>query len=491
MKKLCLSVLLLILGTSAFAQVQNDIFSAAKAGDAAKVAAFIASGVDINGKDATGWTILMYAAKGNKLTVIEKIIELKTTLTTVDAKNKSGTTALMMAAINDKTVVITKLLDDLDAKIDEIDNGGKTALIWAASLGKIKAVTTLVELGADRTIKDKNLKTAAMIAKDKGYSEIVAVLESKTKKEQAEDNLFYSAKMGSNTDKIADYVKKDGANVNAVDTAGKTPLIWAVVHGNTTAVSILVYDLDADMTIKDLYNKTAVDYATDPWIKEILEAKKNNTVDDKTKLFEAAKTGDLLTIKELFNKHSMAYITGTKNTDDMTALMYAAEKGQTEMVIELVNTYKANINAGDIYNMTPLMVAAYAGKAETIDTMVSDLKAQLELKTVGNITYTALLWAASVGKVESIDKLVELGANINAVGPDGETALMLVAKQGLTDEVVKMLDGSLHKKTSTGTLVEVKADATVKDKNGKTVMDYAIDAGHLDIKDKLIVLGVQ
>ena len=85
----------------------------------------------------------------------------------VNARYGNDLTALMWAAgysseagIKDVVEVMTLLLDR-GAQIDDQDNRGRTALMIAAELGHAAAVDLLLARGADKTLKDKQGKTAA------------------------------------------------------------------------------------------------------------------------------------------------------------------------------------------------------------------------------------------------------------------------------------------------------------------------------------------
>jgi ankyrin repeat protein len=76
-------------------------------------------------------------------------------------------TALMWAAgysdeagVQDMTKVITLLLDR-GAHIDDQDNRGRTALMIAAELNHAVAVDLLLARGADKSLRDKQGKSAA------------------------------------------------------------------------------------------------------------------------------------------------------------------------------------------------------------------------------------------------------------------------------------------------------------------------------------------
>jgi ankyrin repeat protein len=88
----------------------------------------------------------------------------------VNARYGDGLTALMWAAghsddAGTKDVVqVVNLLVDRGAKLDEQDDKGRTALMLAAMLGHTAAAEALLARGADRTLKDKDGKTASDLA---------------------------------------------------------------------------------------------------------------------------------------------------------------------------------------------------------------------------------------------------------------------------------------------------------------------------------------
>jgi ankyrin repeat protein len=63
------------------------------------------------------------------------------------------------AGVNDVIEVMTLFLDR-GARLDDQDNRGRTALMIAAELNHEAAVDLLLARGADKTLKDKQGKTA-------------------------------------------------------------------------------------------------------------------------------------------------------------------------------------------------------------------------------------------------------------------------------------------------------------------------------------------
>lgn len=63
------------------------------------------------------------------------------------------------------------------ANVNETNNCGATALIYAASFNRLSMVKLLLERGADHTIADIRGNTATLHAKIQGLKEILALLE--------------------------------------------------------------------------------------------------------------------------------------------------------------------------------------------------------------------------------------------------------------------------------------------------------------------------
>ena len=129
----------------------------------------IARGADPDIVDATGKSAMTYAAGRAFALIVRRLLDAG-----VDAKRAYGNdlTALMWAAGHEDGVgagaaieVVTLLLD-AGARIDAVDNRGRTALMTAAELGRAAVVDALLARGADRTIMDKSGKSALDLAAD-------------------------------------------------------------------------------------------------------------------------------------------------------------------------------------------------------------------------------------------------------------------------------------------------------------------------------------
>ena len=111
-------------------------------GDLTKIKRLLASGANINSKDFSNKTPLMYAAEDGAIDTIDFLI-------------KSG------------------------ANINDTDVRGDSALIIAVKNNNIKASELLIESGADLNIKNEDNKDAFEIAKDLGHKEIIDFIGKK------------------------------------------------------------------------------------------------------------------------------------------------------------------------------------------------------------------------------------------------------------------------------------------------------------------------
>ena len=107
-----------------------------------------------------------------------KVIELleKRNPELLKVKDESGNTLITAAAINLRGELLKELMEKIPQLINEQNNEGKTALMYASEYGATDLVQTLLEAGADSLIKDKEQKTAAILAKEWNHAEIVKLL---------------------------------------------------------------------------------------------------------------------------------------------------------------------------------------------------------------------------------------------------------------------------------------------------------------------------
>ena len=141
----------------------TPLSAAAYMGSAPIVELLIEMGADPKASDKTEKTAIIYAAGRGFPAVVRLLLDHG-----VDINTHYGNdlTALMWASgysdeagVNDVIDVMT-LFIERGARLDDQDNRGRTALMIAAELNHAAAVDLLLPHGADKTLKDKQGKTA-------------------------------------------------------------------------------------------------------------------------------------------------------------------------------------------------------------------------------------------------------------------------------------------------------------------------------------------
>ena len=194
-----------------------------------------------------------------------------------------------------------------------------------------------------------------------------------------------------------------GANIEAKDWGGQTPLWWASAQGNEAMVKLLL------------------EGGTD------IEAK---NVDGQTPLLWASAQGNEVMVKLLLDR---GVDIEAKDYASRTPLLWASEQGK-EAVVKLLLDRGADIEAKD-YARTPLLWALDQGN-EAMVKLLLDRGADIEAE---DYAYrTPLWWASAQGNEAMVKLLLDRGADIEAKNGDGRTPLWWASAQG-NEAMVKLL----------------------------------------------------
>ena len=227
-------------------------------------------------------------------------------------------------------------------------------------------------------------------------------------------------------------------------------------------------------------------------------------------LVNAAFQDDLNAVKQLVMTSPDVNV--SDKATDQTALAYATENGNREMV-ETLLAAGANINARSRDGQTSLM---YLSKKADQDFVRLLLAAGADVNARDHGGETALLKAATSCSLAVIQELISYGANMYAENNDGTTALMRAAENGDPQITIRLLKAGVDvnaKDSNEETalliaanwgsasivkvLINARADLNAKDSEGKTALILAasnedpqlakllIDAGaDVDAKDE-------
>ena len=250
------------------------------------------------------------------------------------------------------------------------DGGGSTALHHAAGFGPLDNLQLLISRGADVNAKNR-----------RGSTPLHWAIHDEAK---------------------AQLLLAKGADVNAKQAQGRTPLYLAAMLGNGLSTMRLLIGKGADPNI--------------------------GAVNGQTPLMLVAARGDVAGMQLLIKQGAKV---DTRNGAGETALMAACAGGNTRAV-QLLIEQGADVNGASKRNETALGFAATSGVQATVELLIAK-GAEVNVRNFRG--YSPLMFAASSDAMPAgiIKLLLDKGANAGFTGDYDEPASALAAKRGHTE----------------------------------------------------------
>ncbi|XP_060738826.1 tankyrase, TRF1-interacting ankyrin-related ADP-ribose polymerase b isoform X3 [Tachysurus vachellii] len=325
---------------------------------------------------------------------------------------------------------------------------------------KRKQVTELLlRKGANIHEKNKDFMTAFHMAAERAHNDVLEVLQ------------------------------KHGAKVNAVDNLGQTGLHRAALAGHIQTCRLLL-GYGADPSIISLQGFTAAQMGNEAVQQILSENIPTRNSDADYRFLEAAKAGDLDTVKQMCSPQNV-------NCRDLegrhsTPLHFAAGYNRVA-VVEYLLHHGADVHAKDKGGLVPLHNACSYGHYEVAELLV---RHGASVNVADLWKFTPLHEAAAKGKYEICKLLLKHGADPSKKNRDGNVAMDMV-KDGDTD-IQDLLrgDAALLDAAKKGCLARVQKLCTsdninCRDTQGRNSTPLHLAAGYnnLEVAEYLLEHG--
>ena len=248
----------------------TTLHEAAQQGNLKEIRRLLDNGDDVNAKDTQRKVPLHYASANGHGEIVELL--LKAQGVDVNVADDQGRTALYGAASKGYREVVALLLEK-GANINALDKYGKTPLHHASADGHAEIVKLLLNAqGIDVNVADNQGRTALHEAAINPTKKLLKIFR--------EDNQDHTSSrivaVGSSSTKVIEMLRKAGADVDAKDKDGNTPLdVNRSSGGKIPEELFLNKDADIEAINKEGNASPAPGMASDSLV---LKPKKENAI---------------------------------------------------------------------------------------------------------------------------------------------------------------------------------------------------------------------
>ncbi len=421
---------------------------------------------------------------------------------------EDGQTPLHIASILGHTGIANYLLEN-NAQTDVQDSIGTTPLHEAVRYGNIEIVKMILSAGANVNAKDNLGKTPILLAIPENkcveiYKILLRFKANAAEKDMYGDTALHTATMTNVPVEVLKDLVDGGAEVNARNKEGVTPLLVALQNHNLDHVQFYSQN-GADIHSQDNKGSSPLKIALDSDGNEIEYVINKSNIDSRDSSGNTPLHIAILQDASLAKIQLILSLTtdvNQRNSEGNTALYLSIIRNR-EKLGKLLLAKNADIFSTNNINYSPLRLALKAG-GSVMDWLITPQT----IKQTDGSGNSVLHYAAEWEVLDAIDPLITKGASCQAVNANGETPLFNAVKTNNAQliELLVKKGCKVNQRDNLGStplhfavrwdapksilkLIELGASLNAQNISGKSPLAEAVLGGKLEIAKLLLSRG--
>ncbi len=403
---------------------RSPLADAAEQRDTAGVRKLLAAGSPVNAAQPDGTTALHWAVFHDDTGSVEMLVKAGANVNVI---NRYGAPPLAQACMNRNPAVV-KLLLQTGADANAAMKGGETVLMLAARSGDVDTVKALLARGARPNSRERLGQTALMWAAAEGHTAVVrALIDAGASVNATLDSgftAFFFAVRGGHLETVRAFLAA-GSDVNTMmrrsgrgGGRGISPLMLAVQNAHFE-LAIALIDAGADPNdtrtgFTPLHMIAAVRKPDSSDLSDPAPASGSGRLSSADFVREIVKRGAQVNLRLPADAPKQSATSSSVGSPGATPFLFAADRADVSLM-RLLSELGADPLLPNLDNTTPLLAAAGVGTNEPQEEAGEESEA-----------------------VEAVKLLLDLGADVNTVDTNGDTA-MHGAAYNISPGVVKLL----------------------------------------------------